>query len=342
MQSSNLSLVSTWWLDESQERSLPLRMKKNSYILDLGGGLSMCLTGTEESQPWLERLAGVMRLRAGYNDAWPRVIFRWNRSEKMTRRLSERISAQGWKAIDLVRARIWSNPKVGDLFCELIPDEDHDQDFFLMSLGILSIYIKAIDRGGLPLHGGLVERNGLGIILAGASGRGKSTCCRRLSSPWRAMCDDETLLIPGGSQGYLAHPFPTWSDLLRGDRIKSWDVQTKVPLSAIFFLEQAQTDEVVSIGPTEAAVRMNQSANQIFGPPAQGLEKTGQRSIRTRFFQNSCDMSKSVKAYLLKVSLRGRFWDRINDVLPWLEEGVAHRVTRVKDRADLMKYKKSS
>lgn len=276
----------------------------------------MCITGTEDIQPWLGRLAGVMRLRAGFNDEWPRVIFRWNRTEIMTRQLFERVSAQGWKAFDLVHARIWSNPTMGDLFCELTPDEDHNEDFFMMSLAILSIYIKTIDQGGLPLHGGLLERNGLGIVLAGASGRGKSTCCRRVSSPWRAMCDDETVLIPSESQGYLAHPFPTWSDLLLGDRTRSWDVQTKVPLSAIFFLEQAQTDEVVSIGQAEAAVRMNQSANQIFGRPTLDLEKTEQRITRKRFFQNSCDVSKTVKAYVLKVSPRGRFLDRINDMLP--------------------------
>jgi SynChlorMet cassette protein ScmC len=74
------------------------------------------------------------------------------------------------------------------------------------------IFMQVIDTGALPLHAGLVEREGRGALLAGPSGIGKSTCCAKIPAPWNAHSDDETIVLRDSIGRFVAHPFPTWSD----------------------------------------------------------------------------------------------------------------------------------
>jgi SynChlorMet cassette protein ScmC len=286
--------------------------------LNLGPGLSWCLSGAKNIQPSLERLAHVLGLRLGCHDAWTKLLFGWNPRELAEDQLLSRIPVEGWNVVDLMDVKLWSHPEVNDLLYEIEEDENRDWLFLIMSLVIRLIYRKAVDHGGLALHAALIERDGIGIALAGSNGRGKSTCCKRIPSPWRALCDDHTLLLPSGSQRVLAHPFPTWSQLLGRGQIASWNVQQGVPLSAILFLEQSQDEEALAIGPGEAAVRMNRSANEVAEYNVSDIEKVEPRLTREHLFQNVCDMSKRVKCYILKIRINGRFWDRIDDVLPLL------------------------
>jgi SynChlorMet cassette protein ScmC len=288
---------------------------ENSYLLDLGFRLSWRLSASRQIQPLLEKLAGVLGIRAGRNDTWPRLVLGSNPVDFGQHHSPERIPTEGWTATDLMTTKIWSHSEVEDLFFDLECD-GNPNDFFRMWSSIFhTLYGRAIDAGGLPLHAALIERNGFAVALAGESGRGKSTCCRRLPAPWRVLADDNMLLLPQAPQCFSAHPCATWGDVLRGDQIESSPVQTKVKLSAIFFLEHAQFDEIESIGPMETALRINQSAHQIFGCNVDSLEKPRRRLTRTRLFENACRISKSVKAYILRASLGGRFWERINDVL---------------------------
>jgi SynChlorMet cassette protein ScmC len=288
---------------------------ENTYALNLGPGLSWCLSGAREIQPSLERLAHVLGLRPGYHDAWPRLLFDRNPMELAGHLLFSTNPAEGWKVSDLIDVRIWSHPEVNDLVYEIEDDRNRNQVALIMSLVIRSIYWRAIVHGGFPLHAALMERDGIGIALAGASGRGKSTCCQRIPSPWRALCDDHTLVLPSVSQGVLAHPFPTTSYLRGHDQPAFWNVQQGVPLSAIFFLEQSLDEEVFAIGPGESAARMNWSAREILACTIDDLEKVGHRVRWQRLFHNACEMSRRVKCYILKVRLNGRFWDRIDAVL---------------------------
>lgn len=178
-----------------------------------------------------------------------------------------------------------------------------------------AIYRKVIENGGVPIHGALIERGGVGVALAGASGRGKSTCCCRLADPWRALSDDTTLVMPARSEGFCARPFPTWGDMLRHDGTILPDVRHAVPLVRLFFLEQTASDEVRPLGKGEAAAKIYASASQIFGSNLAIMERAEPGVVRVRLFDNACCLSSAVKTFVLGVSLTGQFWDKIDSTL---------------------------
>jgi hypothetical protein len=39
-------------------------------------------------------------------------------------------------------------------------------------------------------------------------------------------------------------------------------------------------------------------------------------NLRKNLFENSCRLAKAVPAFRLKASLKGRFWEKIEEVLP--------------------------
>ena len=170
-------------------------------------------------------------------------------------------------------------------------------------------------KGGLPFHAGLVELDGLGVLLAASGDKGKSTCCRRLPDYWKPLCDDEALVVLDKQKKYRVHPFPTWSDYLWNRSKKTWKVQYSVPLSGVFFLEQSEADEVVPVGEGQATVLLSESAMQICQKFWKSLDREDQRLFRKELFNNACEMAKQIPAYLLRVSRNGRFWEKIEQVL---------------------------
>ena len=178
----------------------------------------------------------------------------------------------------------------------------------------LALWAEA-ERQGLLLHGALAEREGQGIILAAPGGTGKSTASRRLPAPWRALCDDSTLVLPDGRGGFCAHPWPTWSTFFFGGTGGAWNVQEHVPLRAVFFLEQAPEEQLEPLGPAAAACSLNQSAEQIAGPSARRLLGEVMHTHRLRRFATICTVARAVPAYTLKLSLTGAFWREVERAL---------------------------
>jgi SynChlorMet cassette protein ScmC len=285
------------------------------YILDLGHGLRWQLSASSQGQFLLNELARVLGLRTGRNVQWPRLILGFNPQEFGEHYPSERVPPHGWDALEFAGSKIWSHSAAEHLLLDVQLGGDPNDFFRAWSFVIQAIYSRGINVGGIPLHAALVERNGLAVALAGASGRGKSTCCNRIPHPWRVLSDDHTLVLPGRNGNSLAHPFPTWGDVLRGTQVETSCVERKVALSAIFFLEQGPSDEIESIGSAETALKINQSAHEIFGCNVATLEQPQRRHTKARLFENACEISKAVKAHVLRVSLRGRFWDKIDEVL---------------------------
>lgn len=184
-----------------------------------------------------------------------------------------------------------------------------------MRYSLYPIYQKAQDLGGLPFHAGLVESDGKGVLLAASRNIGKSTCCRRIPNPWDVLCDEEALVMRTDQEQYVAHPFPTWSDYLMKRSERTWDVQRYVPLSAIFFLERGETDEAIPIGQGEAAVQINNSVTQVLLRTHHYLDREEVKVSRKKLFDNGCDLAGAVPAFKLRVSLKGRFWEEIEEVL---------------------------
>ncbi|MGB6068034.1 MAG: SynChlorMet cassette protein ScmC [Desulfomonilaceae bacterium] len=295
-----------------------------SYILALDDGLAWCLVGNSETSAWLHQLASIMTLRPGKSDGLRKISIvqcaegighcQIPNPHPLLPKASA-LPHSGWRMHDLLALRVWSHPDVADMICELLDIGHHDLAILAMQQAVFPFYQAGIGQGGTPLHAALVEYDGKGILIAASGGRGKSTCCRRVPKSWTVLCDDETLVVRSPSGTYHAHPFPTWSDYLFRRTKKTWNVQRSTQLSAIFFLDQGESDDVARIGQARAAARINQSAGQVCGRMWRRLPNDVQRDNNLKLFSNSCGLAKAVPAFTLHASLTGRFWEGIEKVL---------------------------
>jgi SynChlorMet cassette protein ScmC len=173
----------------------------------------------------------------------------------------------------------------------------------------------AHSNSAMLLHGALVELEGCSVLLAGPGGVGKSTACARLPAPWRTVCDDSTLVVCDRDNVHWAHPWPTWSDFLYGGAGGSWDVQTPVRLTAIFFLEQAAADHAESCGEAKAVCLLLEAAEQGSRLSLRGKSKTESRAQNLKRFEIICKLAKRIPCYSLSLSKSAPFWHEIERVL---------------------------
>ncbi len=295
------------------------------YLLQLGNGQAWQVSSTAGARQDVGELGRIMGLKSYDPNGYPKLVFIRRESAKTKskesggrphKKVKQNLRGLGWKAHDLWLLRLWSHNDVPDFICEIRHEEgDYELAILSLRLSVYPIYQRAQDSGGLPLHAGLVERDGKGVLLAAPRNTGKSSCCRRLPSTWNVLCDEETLIVQDDQKRYLAHPFPTWSDCLLKRSQQTWNVQSHIPLSAIFFLEQAEADEVVLVGQGEAAALMNQSGMQVCHRFWNNLDYEELSTRKKKLFENACELAKAVPAFKLRVSLQGRFWEEMERVL---------------------------
>ncbi|MGC9334273.1 MAG: SynChlorMet cassette protein ScmC [Anaerolineae bacterium] len=219
------------------------------------------------------------------------------------------------------------------------PEPLPEEQWFWQQLARLSAAIarETQPRGGVLLHSGLAahpDLSGLsrrtsdnltglrGILLAGRSGVGKSTACRRLPLPWRALADDVTLVVRDsaarGADAFLAHPWPTWSCFFgdkAGDGSDHWEIQEAAPLRAIVVMEQGNEDRIEPLGPGHALALLTELARQASEHLVQAIPKDEVPAFHCQSFDNLSALVRAVPAYLLHVSLDGAFWEEIEQVL---------------------------
>jgi SynChlorMet cassette protein ScmC len=297
---------------------------RERYLLRLGNGQGWEFVAAEGVGPWVEKLASIMELKNCEPNGYPKLVFTrkrlgldWWRDpvSRLTRNISGGLPDTGWEAHDLRSLQLWTHRDVPDVICEMGDEEDHDLNIVRMWLCLSPVYKRALESGGLPLHAALVERNGTGVLLAAPGGTGKSTCCRRIVPPWKALCDDLTVAVADTDRQYRVHPFPTWSDYLWERSGTTWDVQQHLPLSALFFLEQGTTDEVIPLGKGQASVLITESAAQVYQSIWRNLLPEEERRFKKKIFENACELAKGIPAFQLRVSLNGRFWEEMDRTL---------------------------
>jgi SynChlorMet cassette protein ScmC len=299
--------------------------KKGCYPMRLANGQGWEIVATKGTRAWVEKIASIMGLERRAPNGLPKLIFTKREPGRVQGKnpilgtdleLDKELPRRGWEARDFRELHLWSHGDTGDLICEMGPSQSHDQQIHRMWLSLFPVFRQAQGSGGLPFHTALVERDGHGILLAGRRAMGKSTCCRRLPSPWRPQCDNHALIVPDELKGYRVHPFPTWSDYLlrRGER--TWNVQEHFPLSAIFFLLRADSDDVIPMGRGEATGQITRSATEAYHPNCLlGIAPEELRALRGKLFENACELTKSVPSFVLCVSGSGRFWEKMEEVL---------------------------
>ena len=84
-----------------------------------------------------------------------------------------------------------------------------------------------------------------------------------------------------------------------------------MPLQAVFFLEQAKTDEAAAVGNGQAAILINRSSRQVCQRFFSKVDKEHRRVLTHQLFGNACEIAKTIPVYTLKATLEGRFWEEI-------------------------------
>jgi len=283
------------------------------FRLALAGGQTWHLAATQDRRDLLAEMARVMEL--GSEDS----------SEDASRLIlagTESVAAltngngDAQPVYEDAHVLVWPVQGRDDYVCEAPFDVTGDDFYQTLRSVVQIIHHRNAMRGGIPVHAALMEYEGRGVLLVAKGGTGKSTCCRRIPDHWRAWCDDEVLVVKNGSGDYLAHPFPTWSHFLGGGRRKTWFSERTVPLTAMFYLERGDEDDVTSLPAPEAALYLYHSIFPVYHRRiTERMEAAARLSLNETLFHNCCDFALATPAFVLRASLHGRFWEKMEDVL---------------------------
>jgi SynChlorMet cassette protein ScmC len=280
---------------------------------------------TAWKSPLLDKVSSIMRLGNGMGKNCPRLIMTGGADKRsmkppfgrLDRAMYEGLPRKNWRGIDCESMRIWTHHEVEDVIYENFSDAGYTPELNQICLYLFPVYRKVIESGGMPVHAALVELNGMGVMLAAPGDTGKSTCCRRLPPPWNVLGDEEALIVRDHEGRYLAHPFPTWSDIYERKLKKSWDVQGSVPLSAVFFLEKSEKVRIAPIGRGQAVMQLNRLAREKAKRGCWCEDAEEVTRLNGRIFDNACELVQQVPSYILRTNLTGPFWEKTEEVLEW-------------------------
>ena len=241
-------------------------------------------------------------------------------------------NGDGWQRIELPELHVYIRKGPPEVICELQTRAVvGPKDGWVPSV-LLPVYLRVIETGGLVLHAAAVERDGEAVLLPGKSGAGKSTCCRRIVPPWRALCDDLCLAVPGSDSGFLVHPLPTWSDLVGKGREGTWHVEQGVYPRGIFFLEHGEGDELLPLGKAEASVHLWKAAVGGTLGWRGGLDVAARRSMEEQILETAMRVVKMLPAFRLRVARDGAFWKEIEAALTCDSASARQHTTCIGDR----------
>jgi len=295
-----------------------------SWGLPLANGQQWTFAAEDSLDPWLDAFARTLRLqRTQPAGEGPRLVFRMERGD---------VSPSG-KAYDLGRVTLHREEAHPRWSCTFHRCRGRKRDIECMLLGLMAVYLETVERGGFPCHSGLLSWQGRGVLLAGHTGMGKSTICRRLLSTGSVRCDEETLVVRDRRGRYWGHPFPTWSRLYESPWSESWPTQEAIPLEGILFVFPAQEGRYLPVGPGEALARLTCLALDKSLRGCRGEKGNTLQEIRTKIFANVGELVSQLPTGRLNVSLAGDMDGEMNEACGrlWgnpferIEKGVARR-----------------
>jgi SynChlorMet cassette protein ScmC len=299
-------------------------MKPTGYRLRLADGEEWHFVAGDGLEWLCEGLARIAGLSPSPVGGGTTAAFVWNGGERgpapCTAAASgligaDALPASGWTSNRNNIVEFWSHPGLPCVIGGIRGRHDRMIDVLQMQQTLYPVVRGAIGAGGLPVHAALVERDGRGVLIAAKGNTGKTTCCQRIPPPWRALCDDEAVVVPCEDRQFHAHPFPTWSEYLDGPAGRTWDIQQHVPLAAIFFLRQGRTDRAEPMEAWQAAASLYAACVQAFGKYDSRMPPEEKSALRAKVLDNVCRITKAVPAYTLDATLTGRFWLEIDRAL---------------------------
>jgi SynChlorMet cassette protein ScmC len=294
------------------------------YCLELADGSVWVFAATEEASGWLHELARIMELTPTGKKGTRRIYFSAEGDLKASNPPmtigSGRNGKNGWRPYRNGGVyRVWRHETIPEVHMELNEAfvAHPEIKYVNMWSALREIHRHALGAGGTPIHAALASHHGRGVLIAAPGETGKSTCYRRLPGvPWQALCDDQTLVLKDHNGSFRAHPFPTWSDHLWRESKNSWAVERAVPLSAIFFLEQASTDRATPVNdPAEAVLSVFEAAKQVWSPCWERVSSDEKKNASSLLFHNVSEIAGAVPCFRLSATLEGEFWKEMEEAL---------------------------
>jgi len=269
---------------------------------------------TCKTSEWLDNLSAIMELNECIEKTGHKVVFLKDISEESD--IIESLTPNGAHLFNAGPLRIHKCQNASHTICEIGNADCPEVELFKLAQSIFPVYTRVLYQRGLPLHAALIERGGIGIAIAAPGGTGKSTCARRVPHPWKAMCDDEILIVPDRKGIYHAHPFPTWSRCNTQESKETWNVQAHVPISAIFFLKKSQRDGVTPLSFSQSATLIYKlSLPPFYYRLFESIDQNECTIIKKLIFENAYEIAKDIPAFILEASLTGKFWEALDKAL---------------------------
>lgn len=284
------------------------------YGLKLSDGTTWGFSAVRSIEPWLDELAGIMQLENTNTGQINQKVF------FLAMRKDNKPPTQfpGWNNIKQGAVyRVWFHSKIPEIFIELNPEFINHPEIRIINMwfSLEAVYSFYVDKGSSPAHATLAEYNGKGILIAAAGGVGKSTCLRRLPTPWKPLADDSVLIIKGLNKKFNAHPMPTWIDHLWSPRKSCVNSAYSVPLNSIFFLKQSNEDAVYPLNKSAAIQKTYECFKQVWKNYLARLAKENKKEMVHKLFDIACEVAGNIPCFTLHATLEGKFREKIEEVI---------------------------
>ena len=282
-----------------------------SYSLTLADRQKWAFMALAGARTWAKQLAAIMEIEeSSYSPVNERLVIFARRSREA--------GIAGWLPVNPSPCRnlqLFSSDNGRAFLLDVGKEESAEEEYVKMQQALSLVFREAIKGGGFPFHCALFDYRGKGVLLAGSGGAGKSTCCKLSQAPFQPLCDDLCLVVRERRDAFRVHPLPTWSDYLWRRGEGTWRASLSLPLTAVFFLEQADESEINPVGQGEASMLINALARQMFEPSWSYGSVQEKRMLRRKLFQSAGDAARVLPAFMLRFQSSGGFWQGIERVL---------------------------
>ncbi len=215
----------------------------------------------------------------------------------------------GWVKQDNRLVSYYSHNTIKDIFVDIGKKSTLQNEYMKIKHSFYPVFEREILKDGFPLHSGLVTG---GVLFAGSSGSGKSTCCKK--SLQKTLADDTSLIVSRDNH-YYVHPWVSWGDYIQRNMNTTFNVQNSVPLRAIFLIEKAAKTEILEIKKVEVIKKLFDLSFERIYLNVKNMKKTDRIKINTKLFDNICNMVHFIPVYKLGVSLKGDLQEAIERVI---------------------------
>lgn len=175
----------------------------------------------------------------------------------------------------------------------------------------------ALLNGGFLYHGGLADFRGKGVLLAGASGSGKTSASILLKDPWTSLSDDLTIVVKDDKGKYFAHPLPTWSVFFGKElsvKKNFWELENKIPVSVAVFFDRGPDNRIKKAGKAHSLCLLTELAKQSNRFLLQKMDLQVVSEFNKKFFLNINEFIRKIPGFTLELDLKKEFWEEMEKI----------------------------